>query len=183
MLFFLLLSLSVLACAFIWTWPVSEVRSLLSWREDFQQTGWCGSAEAGAADFAGDTFVFVTETHHSAKDVGSRAVTYHPRCNILTICVHYTAELSSLACKPCAISTQCEHYAVPSPLVSAGCFPLHGSELSCSTVCVVITTAAHRHVPAKLHWATRLLRHRAHWFSWFSWSSLSFLSQLQRPTD
>lgn len=69
------------------------------------------------------------------------------------------AELSSLSCKPCAIHTVCEHYTVPSPLVSAGCFTLHGSELSWA-VCVVTTTAAHWHVLAAPHWAMPLLRCR-----------------------
>lgn len=127
---------AILVCALTWIWPINKVRSLFSWREDFQQAPWCASAEAGAAGFAGDTFPFVlTETHQNVQDIGSRAEAFQPRCSTLTICVLMElAELSSLACKPCAIYTACEHHTEPSPLVSAGCSPLHGSELSCSTV-------------------------------------------------
>lgn len=146
MLLFLLLSLfvlilAILACALIWIQPISKVRSLLSWRKDFQQTPRCAAAEAGAADFAGDTFPFVlTLTQHSVKDIGSRAVVFQPRCKPTPWPLLFVTELADLfssACKPCAIYTVRVHYMVPSPLVSARCVSLHGSELSCN-VCVVI---------------------------------------------
>lgn len=115
---------------------------ILLFKKRFQRTPWCAAIEAGAADFAGDTFPFVlTLTHHSVKDICSRAVAFHPRCKPTPwplVFITELADLFSLACKPCAIYTVHVHYTVSSHLVSARCFSLHGSELSCNFVCVVI---------------------------------------------
>lgn len=172
---------AILACALIWMWPITKVRSLFSWRTDFQQAPWCASAEAGAAGFAGDTFPFVlTQTHHHVKDTGSRAEPFHPRCWPFVL----LTELAHLYMVMCCFAV-CEHHTEPSPLVSAGCSPLHGSELSCSPVCVVTTTAAHWHVPAEPRRDTRLLRCREHIHSpgFVEVACIYFLSQIQCPSD
>lgn len=164
---------AILACALIWIWPITKVRSLFSWRKDFQQAPWCASAEAGAAGFAGDTFLFVlTQTHHHVKDTGSRAEPFHPRC---WPCVLLT-ELAHLYMVMCRLySVWASHRAI-----SSGFSWMHSSAwlralmqhcLCGNNHCCTLT---HTGGTAPSYASPQL--QKAHSFSWLCWSSLYIFS-------